>query len=94
LSFVITRYSLQLIQLPQQSKAPETLTKKQRQNAAKRDTEKALKAEAETERQAALRAHKKELEKVKMAEQAKPKGKVLSGGMTASVDKNGRLVWE
>lgn len=72
-------------------------TKKQRQNAAKREAAKASKAETEAERQARLQAHKRALEKERIAEQyAKPapgKGKE-SGGMTASVNEKGSLVWD
>jgi len=63
-------------------KDPDTLSKKQRQNAAKRDAQKAAKADAETERLALLAKHKRELERTRMAEQAKGgsgSGK-LSGG--------------
>ncbi|KAG9123161.1 hypothetical protein FRC07_000161 [Ceratobasidium sp. 392] len=83
----------------QASKQPSTenLSKKQRQNAAKRDAAKAAKAESEAERQARLAAHKRQLERERIAEQyAKPaagKGKA-SGGMTASVNEKGSLVWD
>jgi hypothetical protein len=76
-------------------KAPETLTKRQRQNASKREAQKAAKADAEAERLATLSKHNKELEKAKMAEQFSGKGKgKTSGGMSASVDDNGKLVWD
>lgn len=78
-------------------KAPETLTKRQRQNAGKRESQKAAKAEGEAERLATLAKHKRELEQVRMAEQfgAKgAKGKAASGGMKATVDEGGKLVWE
>ncbi|KDQ11847.1 hypothetical protein BOTBODRAFT_34938 [Botryobasidium botryosum FD-172 SS1] len=77
-------------------KDPDTLTKKQRQNAARRDAQKAAKADAETERLAALAKHKRELERTRMAEQAKAGGSSakISGGMKATVDENGKLVWE
>lgn len=51
--------------------APETLTKKQRQNAAKREAQKTQKEDAEAERQAALAKHKRDLERARMAEQAR-----------------------
>lgn len=72
------------------------LTKRQRQNAAKRAAEKSQKAEAEKERLALLAKHKRDLEKSRMAEQASASGKPskVSGGMKASVDDNGKLVWE
>lgn len=49
--------------------APELMTKKQRQNAAKRDVQKQAKLDAEAERLAVLAKHKRELERAKMAEQ-------------------------
>jgi len=78
------------------SKAPETLTKRQRQNAQRRENEKAAKAEAEKERLAKLAKHKRELEKTKMLEQYSTKsgGKAPSGGMKATIDDRGKLVWE
>lgn len=80
-------------QTPAQT-APESLTKKQRQNAAKRDAQKAAKAEAEAERQARLARHKRELEHAKIAEHYGKSSKTASGGMTAYVDENGKLVWK
>ncbi|KAG8795426.1 hypothetical protein FRC12_014589 [Ceratobasidium sp. 428] len=83
----------------QASKQPstETLSKKQRQNAAKRDAAKAAKVDSEADRQARLAAHKREQERERIAQQyAKPapgKGKA-SGGMTASVNEKGSLVWD
>jgi hypothetical protein len=74
---------------PQQS-APET--KKQRQNAARREAQKAAKAEAEAERLATYARHKKEQEKVKIAEQYAQK-KTPGAGASASVDDRGHLVW-
>ena len=74
--------------------APEALTKKQRQNAAKKEAQKAAKAEAEAERQARLAQHKRELERAKIAEQYHKPAKGMSGGMTAYVDENGKLVWK
>ncbi|CAE6471974.1 unnamed protein product [Rhizoctonia solani] len=72
-------------------------SKKQRQNAAKREATKAAKADAEEERLAKLQAHKRALERERIAEAyAKPaagKGKA-SGGMTASVNEKGSLVWD
>ena len=80
-------------QTPTPQKAPETLTKKQRQHAAKREAEKAAKAAAEAERLATLAKHKRELERTRIAEQAKSSSKNVSGGMSAYVDENGKLVW-
>ncbi|KAG5648414.1 hypothetical protein DXG03_004988 [Asterophora parasitica] len=78
--------------------APETLSKRQRQNQLKRDNEKAARAAAEDARLAVLAAHKRTLERERMAEQERRstggKGKVLGGGMQAKVDEGGRLVWE
>ncbi|KAH9849910.1 hypothetical protein C2E23DRAFT_870362 [Lenzites betulinus] len=81
-------------QEPASQKASEALTKKQRQHAAKREAEKAAKAEAEAARLATLAQHKRELERTRMAEQAKSASKQKSGGMSAYVDENGKLVWQ
>ncbi|KAI0664380.1 hypothetical protein C8Q70DRAFT_1049870 [Cubamyces menziesii] len=81
-------------QTPTPQTAPETLTKKQRQHAARREAEKAAKAQAEAERLATLAQHKRSLEKARMAEQAKASKKQVSGGMSAYVDENGKLVWQ
>ncbi|TFK32138.1 hypothetical protein BDQ12DRAFT_692938 [Crucibulum laeve] len=78
-------------------KAPEALTKRQRQNANKREEQKAAKAAAEAERLALLAKHKRELERTKIAEQYASKGggkSAASGGMKATVDERGKLVWE
>ncbi|TFY71294.1 hypothetical protein EVG20_g1734 [Dentipellis fragilis] len=58
------------------SKAPESLTKKQRQNAAKSEARKQAKQEAEVERLAILAQHKRDLERIKIAEQFGTKSKV------------------
>ncbi|KAF9465523.1 hypothetical protein BDZ94DRAFT_349434 [Collybia nuda] len=80
---------------PQSQKAPEALTKRQRQNANKREAQKALKAEVEVERLSTLARHQRELEKAKMIEQfGKGGGNKTSGGMKATVDERGKLVWE
>lgn len=65
------------------------MTKKQRQNAAKREAQKAAKADAEAQRLSTLTKHKRELEKAKIAEQYS-KG----GSSTASVNDKGHLVWD
>jgi LmbE family N-acetylglucosaminyl deacetylase len=71
------------------------LNKKQRQNAKKREVTKAAKAEAEAQRLAALAKHKQQLERERTIEQlSKSRSKAPSGGMNASVDDNGKLVWE
>ncbi|EJU03495.1 hypothetical protein DACRYDRAFT_105656 [Dacryopinax primogenitus] len=79
------------------AKASETLTKKQRQNARKREADKSLRSDQEAERLALLARHKRELENERMKEQARGSGganKKLSGGMRASVNEKGALVWE
>ncbi|KAL1745544.1 hypothetical protein HDZ31DRAFT_36175 [Schizophyllum fasciatum] len=77
------------------SQSIETLSKRQRQNAKKREVQKEVKAQAEAERLANLAKHKRELEKARMVEQyAKSSKGKQSGGMTASVDEHGKLVWE
>lgn len=82
-------------QTSQPTSAPETLTKKQRQNAAKREAQKAAKADAEAERLAALAKHKREVERAKIAEQLNSsKGKKASGGMASYVNEKGQLVWD
>ncbi|RDB30504.1 hypothetical protein Hypma_007068 [Hypsizygus marmoreus] len=80
----------------QQQKAPETLTKRQRQNASKREAQKAAKAEAEGQRLTTLTKHKRALERERMLEQLSKSGggKTPSGGMKAAVDERGKLVWE
>lgn len=80
----------------QTQKASETMTKRQRQNAQKRDDLKAAKAAAESHRLAVLTNHKQELERIRMLEQhgGKSGGKTPSGGMKAYVDERGKLVWD
>ena len=75
-------------------KAPETLTKRQRQNAQNREKQKAAKAETEIQRLTTLANHKRQLEKVRMFEQFGKSGTKASGGMKATVDERGKLVWE
>jgi hypothetical protein len=81
-----------------QSSSSAEQTKRQRQNAAKREAQKAAKVSAEADRLATLAKHKRELERAKMVEQfaggGGGKGAKTSGGMKASVDTNGKLVWE
>lgn len=79
---------------PTVQKSTESLTKKQRQHAAKREAQKAAKADAEQDRLATLAKHKRELERARMAEQTKTTKKTASGGMSAYVDENGKLVWQ
>jgi uncharacterized Zn finger protein (UPF0148 family) len=52
-----------------QPKAPETLTKRQRQHTAKREADKALKADSEIARQARLAKYRRDQERERMAEQ-------------------------
>ncbi|KAH7885686.1 hypothetical protein F5I97DRAFT_1809179 [Phlebopus sp. FC_14] len=80
---------------PPVQQASETMTKKQRQNAKKRELMKAAKAEAEATRLAGLAKHKRELERQRIIELSREGGgKRPSGGMQASVDHRGKLVWE
>jgi len=70
-------------------------TKKQRQNTARREAQKAAKAEAERLRLAKLAQHRREAEQAKIAQQYASGGKGnISGGMKASVDSTGALIWE
>ncbi|KAL4066101.1 hypothetical protein J3A83DRAFT_356605 [Scleroderma citrinum] len=72
-----------------------TMTKKQRQNAKKREMVKAAKAEAEATRLEGLAKHKRELERERIIELSRSGGgKRLGGGMQATVDDKGKLVWE
>lgn len=90
-----TASASQNTQTPKQQRAPESLTKKQRQNANKRETQKAEKQAAEAQRLATLAKHTRELERSKMVEQYSKGGvKTTSGGMKASIDEHGKLVWE
>ena len=79
----------------QTQKASET--KRQRQNALRRDKEKAAKAGAERQRLAVLASHKRELERINIQKQHNDKSgskSSTSGGMKATVDDRGKLVWE
>jgi len=78
----------------QQSTPPTDASKKQRQNAARREAQESAKVEAEAEHLARLAAHKRELECAKIAEQYAKGGKSASGGMSAFVDEDGKLVWK
>ena len=71
---------------PGQSKAPETLTKKERQRVAKRAAEKAGREDAEAARLLVLAKHKRDLERERIAEQLSHKGpgstrRNVSGGI-------------
>ena len=78
----------------QDASAPKS--KKARQNAEKREAQRTEKEAAERERVERLAKHKKELEKIRMAEQFASGGKKgnVSGGMQATVGEGGKLVWE
>lgn len=80
--------------LPQPS-ADRAMTKKQRQNAKKREILKVAKAEAEAIRLEGLATHKRGLERQRIIELSRSGGgKRPSGGMQAVVDDRGKLVWE
>ncbi|KAF8550980.1 hypothetical protein OG21DRAFT_1513338 [Imleria badia] len=80
---------------PAPAATPETMTKKQRQNARKRELAKSAKAEAEVSRLQGLANHQRELERLRIIEQSQQGGgKRPSGGMHATVDDRGNLVWE
>ncbi|KAG1266247.1 hypothetical protein G6F68_002912 [Rhizopus microsporus] len=81
------------------------LDKKQRENAARKERQKAAKAEAEALRLQKLRAHQKQLEKLKIEEfYSKGKGKNSPWGKnktsskvpqsTASINEHGQLIWD
>ncbi|KAJ6501209.1 hypothetical protein C8R47DRAFT_1109155 [Mycena vitilis] len=66
-----------------------------KKNAKRKEAEKAAKAAAEEERLAALAKHRRGVEGERMAAQQKSAGNPkVSGGMSASVDAGGRLVWD
>ncbi|KAK7041781.1 hypothetical protein VNI00_009070 [Paramarasmius palmivorus] len=71
-------------------KAPETLTKKQRQNKAKREAEKSSKDDFNAQQERTLAQHRAK----RIEEDYKQQSKKTSGGMTASVDSRGKLVWD
>jgi len=73
-------------------RSSETQTKKQRQNRAKREAEKAAKAEFAQQQAKGLTEHRRNLEKVRIEELHK-KGKQLSGGMSMSVGDTGKAEW-
>lgn len=80
--------------LPQPS-ADRAMTKKQRQNAKKREMHKVAKAEVEAIRLEGLARHKRGLERQRIIELSRSGGgKRPSGGMQAVVDDRGKLVWE
>ncbi|KAA1083116.1 hypothetical protein PGT21_025397 [Puccinia graminis f. sp. tritici] len=81
--------------------AEQATSKRQRQNAKKKEAAKALKAAEEAERLSHLSAHKREQERIRMnaqtrspqpsATSSKPLGKKVA---SASVAEDGRLIWE
>ncbi|KAG0698089.1 hypothetical protein DFH29DRAFT_984034 [Suillus ampliporus] len=76
-------------------KDPEGLTQKQRQNAKRNQALKAVKADAEAERQAKLAERKRAREREQLIDQSRGGGgKQISGGMSASVDSRGKLVFD
>jgi hypothetical protein len=89
----VSRPSSTPSQLVQQ--VPQALTKKQRHNAKKHQMLKDAKAEAETERLAKLAERRRALEREKIIDQSRRGGgKQTSGGMQATVDSRGKLVWD
>ncbi|KAG1719933.1 hypothetical protein EDB19DRAFT_609676 [Suillus lakei] len=89
----VSRPSTTPPQLVQQ--VPEALTKKQRQNAKRNQMLKDAKADAEAERQAKLAERRRALEREQIIDQSRRGGgKQTSGGMQATVDSRGKLVWD
>ncbi|KAG2136079.1 uncharacterized protein EDB93DRAFT_790708 [Suillus bovinus] len=89
----VSRPSTTPLQVVQQ--APGALTKKQRQNAKRNQMLKEAKADAEVERQAKLAERKRALERQQIINQSRHGGgKQTSGGMQATVDSRGKLVWD
>ncbi|KAI6098268.1 hypothetical protein EDD16DRAFT_1664371 [Pisolithus croceorrhizus] len=81
--------------LSPQPSADRAMTKKQRQNAKKREMLKVAKAKAEAIRLEGLAKHKRGLERQRIIEMSRSGGgKRPSGGMQAVVDDRGKLVWE
>ncbi|KAG1767545.1 hypothetical protein EDD22DRAFT_1006042 [Suillus occidentalis] len=75
--------------------AQEAPTKKQRQNAKRNQILKEAKADAEAERQAKLAERRRALEREEIINQSRRGGgKQTSGGMQATVDSRGKLVWD
>lgn len=76
------------------------VTKRQRQNAKKKEAAKAAKEAEEAERLGRLSAHKRQQERIRMNEQSSGgsnrsnKSKEVSGGMKASIADDGKLIWE
>lgn len=69
----------------------------QRKNAKKNEVKKALKAAEEAERQRRLNMHKRDLEREKINDLYAPKVKGIAtskGFGGATIDNNGKLIWE
>ncbi|KAI0796091.1 hypothetical protein C8Q75DRAFT_863110 [Abortiporus biennis] len=80
---------------PSSTQASEAVAKKQRQNAARNAAKKAARDEAEADRIRRLNQHMKDLERERMKEQLQAQGKkTVSGGMAASINEKGHLVWD
>ncbi|KAG2033394.1 hypothetical protein BDR03DRAFT_967712 [Suillus americanus] len=89
----VSRPSTTPSQLVQQ--VSQALTKKQRQNAKRNQMLKDAKTEAEAERLTKLAEHRRALEREKIIDQSRRGGgKQTSGGMQATVDSRGKLVWD
>ncbi|KAJ7864494.1 hypothetical protein B0H14DRAFT_3862579 [Mycena olivaceomarginata] len=65
-----------------------------KKNAKRKEAEKAAKAEADAVQAAALAAHRRAGEAERMRAQASSGNPKVGGGMKASVDAGGRLVWD
>lgn len=88
---------------PTSSTSEQALSKRQRQNARKKEAAKALKLAQEADRLSHLSAHKREQERLRMNAQTarsphptnatspKPSGKKVA---SASIAEDGRLIWE
>ncbi|KAF8511813.1 hypothetical protein BU17DRAFT_96872 [Hysterangium stoloniferum] len=79
------------------SRGPETLTKKQKQHAARRDAVKTAKADIEKDRLARQEKHRREAEKARIEEQyghSKGGRRKVAGGMNGYVSAEGKLVFE
>ena len=78
---------------PTAASGSESQSKNAKKNAKRKDAAKAVKAANDVAQQEALAKHKKDQEAARIAEQFKTKSK-QSGGMSASVNDKGQLVWE
>jgi len=78
---------------PRAASGSESQSKNAKKNAKRKEVTKAVKAANDAAQQAALAKHRREQEAALIAEQFKTKSK-QSGGMSASVNDKGQLVWE